>query len=326
LFEGNKPKEARSLKCLICAGVTVSFGAPFYDDRYGYPGSFALFKCGSCGHVFLQGDFPPELLHDLYSNYYPRATYDLERYQPYQEKSGIGVWLAGEKCSPFRWVPRNVRVLDIGCGFGESLGYHRARGCDVYGVEADENIRRVAERFGYKVYVGLFDPGAYEANFFDFVTMKQVIEHVINPVQTLRGIARVLIPGGVAILSTPNVDGWGVKVFGRRWINWHAPYHLQFFTSTSMRMAAEQAGLVVERSMTITPSVWLHFQWLHLITYPSEGKPSVFWAPGGTWSFMQRLVFKGLSITHRLRLDHAITRVFDALGVGDNRLFFLRKP
>ncbi len=38
-------------------------------------------------------------------------------------------------------MPRNVRVLDIGCGFGESLGYYEARGCEAYGVEADENTR-----------------------------------------------------------------------------------------------------------------------------------------------------------------------------------------
>jgi SAM-dependent methyltransferase len=313
-------------ECVICGSRALSKLYDVFDDRYGYPGTFALLQCGSCGHAFLRGEFPPELLRDLYSNYYPRATFDLERYQPYQEKSGLKAWLAGEKCSAYRWVPRNVRVLDIGCGFGESLGYHRARGCDVYGVEADENIRRVSERFGYKVHVGLFDPGAYEANFFDFVTMGQVIEHVTNPVQTLRGIAQVLKPGGVAILSTPNTDGWGAKVFCRRWINWHAPYHLQFFTPYSMQLAAEQAGLVVERTITITPSAWLHFQWLHLLMYPPEGKPSIFWAPGGTWSLMQRLALKGLTIAHRLKLDHVITRVFDALGLGDNRLFFLRKP
>jgi len=313
-------------ECVICGSRVLRKLYDIFDDRYGYPGTFGLVKCDSCGHAFLPGEFPPELLRDLYSNYYPRATFDLERYQPYQEKSGLKVWLAGEKSSAFRWVPRNVRVLDIGCGFGESLGYHLARGCDAYGVEADENIRRVADRFRYKVHVGLFDPGVYERNFFDFVTMSQVIEHVTNPVQTLHGIAQVLKLGGVAILSTPNQSGWGTKIFGRRWINWHAPYHLQFFSSNSMQLAAEQAGLVMERTMTITPSAWLHFQWIHLLTYPPEGRPSIFWAPRGTWSLMQRLALKALTIVHRCKIDHMITRVLDVFGVGDNRLYFLRKP
>jgi SAM-dependent methyltransferase len=313
------------LKCIVCGDRLGDFGWPIYDDRYGYPGTFTLLRCVGCGHATLQGNFSPELLCNLYSNYYPRATFDLDQFQPHREKAGLELWLAGEKSSPFRWVPRNVRVLDIGCGFGESLGYHRERGCDVYGVEADENIRRVAERFGFNVHVGLFEPEAYEADYFDIVTMSQVIEHVTSPIQTLRGIAKVLKLGGLAILSTPNASGWGVWLFGRRWINWHAPYHLQFFTIDSMRIAAEQAGLVVERTMTVTPSAWLHYQWVHLLTSPAEGKPSIFWAPHGKWSFMQKLVLKVLTIVHRCRINDVITRLFDALDVGDSRLYFLRK-
>ena len=217
------PENTIHERCPVCGADAVA-QQYLYDDRYGYPGIFALLKCKQCGHAFLQGEFPRERLRDLYSNYYPRSTYDLEHYLPYHETGGLKAWLNGERSAAFRWVPREVRVLDIGCGFGESLGYHEKRGCDVYGVEADENIRRVADKFGYKVHVGLFDPGVYEENYFDYVTMSQVIEHVTDPVQTLHGIARVLKPGGTAILSTPNANGWGAKVFGRRWINWHTPY------------------------------------------------------------------------------------------------------
>ena len=209
-----------------------------------------------------------------------------------------------------------MRVLDVGCGFGQTLGYYTARGCDVYGVEVDENIRRVADKFGFKVHVGLFDDSIYEAGFFDYVTMDQVIEHVTDPLTTLRGVARILKPGGTAILSTPNAGGWGAKIFGRRWINWYVLYHL----------AAEQVRLVVERTMTITPSAWLHYQWIHLLTCPTEGQPSVFWAPCGKWSLMQRLGLKALSMAHQCKIDHAITRFFDALDAGDSRLYFLREP
>ncbi len=314
------------MNCPICTQQHTHAVMQTYDDRYGYPGQFNLVRCSNCGHVYLEGEFSPEILRDLYTNYYPRSTFDLERYRPYIETRGFGVWLDGENSSTFRWVPRNVRVLDIGCGFGESLGYHRARGCDVHGVDADENIRRVAEKFGYEVHVGLFDSNMYEADYFDYVTMNQVIEHVTDPVETLRGIAKVLKPGGVAILSTPNAGGWGAKVFGKYWINWHAPYHLQFFIPRSMRLAAEQAGLVLEKSTTITKSAWLHYQWLHLLSRPQEGKPSIFWAPGGKWNFMQMVMLKVLDLVNRCKINHVITRFFDAVGAGDNMVYFLRKP
>ncbi|MDA8090987.1 MAG: class I SAM-dependent methyltransferase [Nitrospiraceae bacterium] len=312
------------LTCIICNGRTLK-GKVLYDDRYGYKGLFRLVRCAECGHMFLEDGVDKRDLEDLYSNYYPRRAFDIDSHKPRAEASGFKAWFDGEYGSAFRWVPEKVKVLDIGCGFGETLGYHKARGCDVFGVEADENIRRVADKFGYKVHVGLFDPSLYEENCFDYVTMDQVIEHVLDPVETLRGVARVLKPGGLAILSTPNGGGWGAKVFGRRWINWHVPYHNQFFSVRSMRMAAEKAGLSLEKTITITASAWLHYQWIHLLTRPREGTPSVFWSPDGRYKFPQIIPVAGLALISRLKIDHMATRLFDAMGIGDNRLFFLRK-
>lgn len=311
--------------CVICGEPTIDDRIVF-DDRYGYPGLFQLVKCAECGHRSLAVDFSSDQLGRLYTDYYPRSRFALDDYQPAKTVRGFKSWLNGERRSAYAWVPENVRVLDIGCGFGETLGYHKARGCDVYGVEADENIHRVAEKFGFKVHVGLFDPDLYEPVFFDYVTMDQVIEHVTDPLATMRGIARVLKPGGMAIISTPNANGWGARLFGRRWINWHAPYHLQHFSKHSMALTAEQAGLVVERAVTITSSEWLHYQWLHLTIFPRMGEPSSFWAPTGERGTRERLLFVMLAYLHLTKVDHLITRLFDALGIGDNYLFFLRKP
>ena len=313
------------MSCPVCKHITNRLFLIKYDDRYGYPGTFQINLCPQCGHKFILGDFAPELLKKLYTDYYPRTSFDLNAYRPSPETKSFRSWFNGEKRSAYCWVPKNVRVLDIGCGFGETLGYHKSRGCDVYGVEADENIRRVAEKFGFKVHVGLFDPDNYEPDFFDYVTLDQVIEHVTDPLNTMRGIAKMLKPGGMAILSTPNSNGWGATVFGRRWINWHAPYHIQHFSLVSMTMAAEQAGLTVERVKTITSSEWLYYQWIHLLTYPEIDEPSLFWSPGGTRSFRIKLLLKILSLIHLTKINHIITRFFDAISIGDNYLFFLRK-
>jgi SAM-dependent methyltransferase len=192
-------------------------------------------------------------------------------------------------------------------------------------VEADENIRRVADKFGYKVHVGLFDPDVYEENFFDYVTMGQVIEHVTDPVETLRGVRRVLKPGGTAILSTPNRSGWGAGLFGARWAHWHAPYHLQLFSLASMGVAAGKAGLSLEKAMTVTSSDWVQYQWIHLLTRPDSGEPSPFWSGSRTMTAPQKLGVRAVSLLHKSRLNHFATRLFDSVGLGDNRLYFLRK-
>lgn len=311
--------------CPICEGRNFSRHY-VHDDRYGYPGNYTLLHCSACGHRFLQVNFTAENLKDMYSNYYPRANLSLENYIPYKKPNKLATWLDGEKHAPFLWTSPGTNVLDIGCGFGESLGYLQAYGCNAYGVEADENIRRVAEKFGFKVHIGLFDPAIYERNFFDYVTLGQVIEHVADPLQTIRDIARVLKPRGVAVLSTPNANGWGAWLFGKYWISWHAPYHLHFFTPKSINKLAAEAGLEVISIKTITPSVWLHCQWLHLITLPATGDSSIFWSMKGRWKPWQKLFRFAFAILHYLRFNHLVTRFFDFAGLGDNRLYFLRKP
>jgi SAM-dependent methyltransferase len=281
--------------------------------------------CGVCGHKQLDASFSPEELGRMYTNHYPRAALCLDEFRPSIERDGIGAWFDGVNSAAYRWVPRKVRVLDIGCGYGETLGYHLARGCEVYGVEADENIRKVAVRFGYNVHVGLFDPAMYQPDFFDYVTLDQVIEHVTEPLRTLKDIATVLRPGGMLIVATPNSGGWGATLFGRRWISWHTPYHLQLFSRESMTRAANLTGFSLDKTMTVTSSHYLHMQWNHLVMRAGEGEKSPFWRPEEERTGLQNLALKALHSVYKLKLNHVITRVFDALNLGDNHLFFLRK-
>lgn len=314
------------MNCTICKSNSLEEFLSLHDDRYGYPGAYKLFVCQGCGHKTLEFESTTDIIIKLYTEYYPRSEFKLENYRPYKEAQGFLPWFKGLKSSPFRWVPKDVRVLDIGCGFGETIGYFEARGCEAYGVEADENIRRVAEKFGYRVHVGLFDPDIYEPDFFDYVTMAQVIEHMTDPVETLKGVSRVLKPGGIAILSTPNSNGWGARVFGRKWINWHAPYHIQQFSHKSMEIAAREAGLTIEKCKTVTSSEWLYYQWLHLATYPKMGGPSVFWSTKGERTPAQKLLIASIALVHKSQVNHLLTRLFDALNMGDNFVFVLKKP
>jgi SAM-dependent methyltransferase len=122
-----------------------------YDDRYGFPGEFGLYYCTNCRHLALDMQMTAGQLTDLYTNYYPQSEMDVTAWAPQKEGSSLLRWWHGLGSSAFRWGPLNVRVLDISCGFGQSLGYHRERGCDARGVELNGNIRRVAERYDLNV-------------------------------------------------------------------------------------------------------------------------------------------------------------------------------
>jgi 2-polyprenyl-3-methyl-5-hydroxy-6-metoxy-1,4-benzoquinol methylase len=311
-------------QCVVCGEAALP-ERTLHDDRYGFPGDFELLRCHSCGHRSLDARMSDEQIADLYTRYYPRSSFDLDAWSPPEESDGFDAWWHGRRANAFRWVPRNVRVLDIGCGFGESLGYHRARGCDAHGVEADANILRVAERHGLQVRHGLFDAAHYAPASFDVVTLDQVLEHVSEPGRVLRGIHQVLRPGGLLVLSTPNADGWGAKLFGGRWIHWHAPYHLQFFSHDSMQRIAEEAGFSLERHVTVSPAAWLGFQWGHLVTYPRSGEPSAYWLPRRNRTTGQRVALRLLSYLDRLGANAVLTRLTDSLRIGDNSVYLFRK-
>lgn len=315
---------ATSTSCPVCASPTQTQFRGLYDDRYGYPELFALQTCRACGHQHLQAQFTPSDLTRLYTQYYPRGDFAIESFAAEQETSGFSAWLRGDRASAFRWVPRNVRVLDIGCGVGQTLAYHRNRGCDAIGVEADANVQPIAKRFGLDIRQGIFDASLFPAASFDYVTLDQVAEHVTDPNALMQGVAHVLKPGGTVVITTPNAKGFGAWLFGRRWLNWHAPYHLQFYTTRSMTLVANRAGLKLVKSKTLTASEWQFYQWYHLLTFPERGTKSGFWS-GHIWGSRPR-VARIMALARRLKPHHVISRLLDVTGLGDGRIFVLTKP
>lgn len=101
---------------------------------------------------------------------------------------------------------QGARVLDAGCGEGYGTALLSRVASSVTGVDLEEPvIRRAAERYPTPRFetanlVSLPFPDAS----FDAVVSLQVIEHLHSPQEFLAECARVLVPGGLCIISTPN--------------------------------------------------------------------------------------------------------------------------
>ena len=226
------------MPCPICLSSDIITHRILYDDRFGFDGHFTLLKCNFCDHKFLD-NITDDFLNLIYENYYYRNNLDSIDIKKIKEKNNLFLWLTGNYYFAYRWVPKDVRVLDIGCGFGEALIYHKNRGCEVFGVETGgESIKNLSDKYGLNIKIGFFDPNLYPENYFDYITMDQVIEHIKNPLETLKGIRRILKPTGKVIISTPNPDGWGAAVFKNKYWNWHIPYHINQFSILSMKVLA----------------------------------------------------------------------------------------
>lgn len=139
-----------------------------------------------------------------------------------------------------------MRVLDVGCGSGAFLDLMRWQGWSGVGLEPDQSAVDTARERGLEVIQGTVDRLAeLPASSFDAITMSHAIEHLHDPVASLRACARLLAPDGVMYIATPNLDARGHSVFGADWIGLDPPRHLVLFTRDSLEAAARAAGLTV---------------------------------------------------------------------------------
>jgi len=135
----------------------------------------------------------------------------------------------------YAWRLRPVRVLDLGCGAGDSVDLFRSVDPQVSWVGADiEDSAEVAGRTRTDAEFVSFDGRRlpFEDSSFELVYCKQVLEHVEHPRELIAEVARVLRPGGHLAGSTSQLEAF----HSRSVFNW-TPYGLT--------RVAEDAGLRV---------------------------------------------------------------------------------
>jgi len=115
-------------------------------------------------------------------------------------------------------------------------------GWQVEGVDFDPKAVQVARSNGLDVYAGSLEEQGLPSNTYDAIVMAHVIEHVHNPVQLLTECYRILKPVGKLIVITPNADGMGHAVFGRKWRGLEPPRHLHIFNPASLSALVKLSG------------------------------------------------------------------------------------
>ena len=130
--------------------------------------------------------------------------------------------------------PKGTRLLDIGCG-SAWLGDHFD---DYTGIDVSPDAVEAARSRGRDVIVADVDrPLPFEDGRFDGVVLKDVLEHVGNPVALVRETHRVLRRGGRAFASSPDAQ---------RWV-WDDYTHRRPYTRKSFRLLFADQGFQVER-------------------------------------------------------------------------------
>ncbi len=166
-------------------------------------------------------------------------------------------------------VPRSARLLlDVGCSNGALGQALRAQvpGRTVWGIEADPAFcREASARIDNVVQAdlnGLDWTETFATQRFDSVIFADVLEHLLDPWTVLRRAVAVLSPGGVVVISVPNIRHvsamYSIAVrgsFPRRERGLFDKTHLRWFTLADAVALCRSAGLEVTR---VVPLLRLH--------------------------------------------------------------------
>lgn len=152
-------------------------------------------------------------------------------------------------------VGANKRVLDVGCDTGYLGEALEALGNVTSGFEIDEKTAEAARQRLSRVEVGDLESTDLVAIFgaasFDVVVFGDVLEHLRDPLPTLRASRRLLAPGGSVLISTPNVAHGDVRLallegnFRYNQLGILDVTHTRFFTRASIVELLHDAGFVL---------------------------------------------------------------------------------
>ena len=264
--------------CPVCGGEERSLLHTGLTDRvFGVaPGEWTLYSCHGCDAAWLDPRPNINTIHLAYASYYTHSDVDhpivrrLGRLRSFihdcmndyrnsrfgadrQPSIRGGRWLIrlipSLKCAidaEFRHLKplpaAGGRLLDVGFGNGGFLKLAQDIGWEVDGVDLDETAVETAKSRGFVVSNGDIFSLKSPSEQYDVVTLCHVIEHVHDPFAVISEAFRILKPGGVLWIDTPNMRSLGQKKFGEHWRGLEPPRHLILFTPRSLRNLLRQSG------------------------------------------------------------------------------------
>ena len=159
--------------------------------------------------------------------------------------------------------PARGRLLEVGCGLGFLSRHFLRDGWRVDALDPDPLCARHAtEVLGVPVIGATLGAAPIDDAAYDAALLSHVIEHLPDPLASLRELHRIVRPGGVVILETPRFDTLAFRVLGRRERSIACEGHLYFFTLETLAALARRAGFevvrhdVVGRSLTLDRLLW----------------------------------------------------------------------
>jgi len=208
--------------------------------RYSSSGDEIIFervvRCNRCGLIYISPRPKTEIIMQSYSAAEDERYISQEKGRQVTFKRCINIVKEYKKCG---------RLLDIGAAGGIFVKAAVDAGFEAVGVEPARWLCDFAkDRYGVTVYPTDLGGAGFDDNSFDVVTMWDCLEHVPDPMETLRQVRRILKPGGAIFVAYPRIDDVFARAFGRHW--WFLlSIHLFYFTPKTLKKYFEKIDFIV---------------------------------------------------------------------------------
>lgn len=130
-------------------------------------------------------------------------------------------------------------MLDVGCSTGDFI-FSAKKSFNVWGQDISEyainNIISHSPDLSSRLSACTIENSQYEDDFFDIITLWDVIEHIWDPNKVIEMLTLKLKPGGLLFISTPNIGALVAKLMQKRWAFMTPPEHLCFFNRDTLNI------------------------------------------------------------------------------------------
>ena len=231
--------------CNLCGrdDFSVLYDSPILPERRGDPGTFIastdrfdrygrIVRCRNCGLVYTNPRPPERALREGYSQ-----AVD-EDYIQEDASRGINAHMSLHVIKKFA---HGGAVLDVGCSTGYFLNAARLDFA-AHGLEPSHWAAKFArDKLNLDVREGTLEDQAFPPAHFDVVTLIDVIEHLPDPLGALKAAHRLLKPGGVLYIVTPNIRSLSAMILRGKWWGLR-PGHIHYFSPKTLAAMLEKSG------------------------------------------------------------------------------------
>jgi SAM-dependent methyltransferase len=225
---------AELVACNLCGESRAS--VVFRKNLWGT--DYTIVRCDACGLVYVN----PRAFAVKTDEYYKGAY--LETIERHGRLDPGVEFIYRETMQRLQAFLHPGRLLDVGCGMGHFMNYARREGWDVCGVEAS---RFAAEwgrnRFGVRTHpVVMLGEARFPDSYVDAAVMIETIQQSSDPTSALAETFRILKPGGVLCLTTPNFHCYRSLLMREAWAPIIPSGHLYYFTAETLTRMMHAAG------------------------------------------------------------------------------------